>query len=750
MPETITGSNKLTVFRSDTGYTVCRYALNNGTSCTVVGQLPDMKDVTFKVTGEWITDKKYGRQFKASSYEIVPPNNEKGIVAYFVSLKCGIGSTWAKRIYNKFGTNTWDILENEPERLLEINKFGEKRLKVLKNKISETKVIRNIMSLFSGISEVTTQKAELIAKELGNSAVNEIKENPYNLCKVKGLSFTAIEKIAAKFDGKPDDLLRIQACVMHILERMEVKGHTCIPENMLIKQLYKMLNSGFGREMVSKEICVSSLKYLIKSKKCCEERYIKGDGNEAALIYLRKSYISECGIAKHIKRIIGGTHISLEKVEEELIEYDSLNTFKLAEIQKQAVITSLQSHFSVITGGPGTGKTTITKAILYLHNKLCKDSKPMLLAPTGRAARKLSNTTGYEASTIHSAIGLVHTEEGEVYTSVDQIDANLIIIDETSMLDQYVAYHLFKIIPDNAVVIIIGDSDQLPSVGAGNVLLDIINSGVIPVTKLGVIFRQEQDSPIIYNSKAVLEGNTELMYGKGFCFQESDNEQTILKDTCKFYLACVKKFGIDNVCLLTPLRKESDLLSVASFNKHLQPLLNPAFKGDTLTMEVHGTQFHKGDKVMQMRNTSNAKNGDIGYIKDICYKTDEKGDFTTVCVNEFEGKEVEYDKDNMRNVELAYASTIHKVQGSEYKTIIIVVSNTHKIALKSNLIYTAITRATDNVAIIGQKEALEYAICNDETDRRNTYLKQRLTVLLKDSVDSDSVKSIKAEQLTLI
>ena len=202
--------------------------------------------------------------------------------------------------------------------------------------------------------------------------------------------------------------------------------------------------------------------------------------------------------------------------------------------------------------------------------------------------------------------------------------------------------------------------------------------------------------------------------------------------------------------MLTPLRKENDLLSVTSFNKQLQHLLNPALKGDTLTMEVHGTQFRKGDKVMQMKNTSDAKNGDIGYIKDICYKTDEKGGLITVCVNEFDGKELEYDKENMRNVELAYASTIHKVQGSEYKTIIIVISSSHKIALKRNLIYTAITRATDNVAIIGQKEALEYAICNDETDRRNTYLKQRLTVLLKDSVDSDSIKNIKAEQLTLI
>ena len=725
MSETITGMNQYTVFKADNGYAVCKYLLDDGTHCTVVGQIPDTKNVKISLTGNWEVSKKYGKQFKTEKYEIQMPDDEKGIISYLVSLKCGIGRTWAKRIYSAFEDKTWEVLESEPNKLLTVKGFGKRRLNGLVKKMNETQSTRAIMSLFSGVVDITTKKAEIIAKVLGGDAVETIKTNPYKLCGIKGLGFMTVENIAKHFNGKPDDLLRIQGCIFYLLEEIEVRGHSCYLENMFIKRLHTILNAGYDTEVVSETLCRNALDYLVKYKKCFRETFA-----DSVMIYSSESYMAESGIASNIARIQNGFHMPLNHIDEALAEYDTLNSFNLAETQKEAIKTSLSNRISIITGGPGTGKTTITKAILYLHDKLCINSKPLLLAPTGRAARRMSEATNHLAYTIHSGIGIVQNEDGSTYSTVEELDNNLIIVDESSMIDQKVANHLFSVIPDDAIVILVGDPDQLPSVGAGNVLLDIINSSVVPVTKLEVIFRQEEDSPIIYNAQAILKGNTDLNYSKGFYLKECESSKATLREACKFYAACVNKFGIDNVALLTPFRKDDDLLSVPSFNTQLQHHLNPPKGGDELVLDCHNTQFRKGDRIMQMKNTNIAKNGDVGYIKDICYGSPSHGDtsFTTLCNCEFnnDGTTIPYSKEDMNNVELGYASTVHKSQGSEYKTVIIVMSMTHKIALRRNLIYTAITRAAENVAIIGQKEALDYAISNNQTDVRCTCLKQRL------------------------
>ena len=304
----------------------------------------------------------------------------------------------------------------------------------------------------------------------------------------------------------------------------------------------------------------------------------------------------------------------------------------------------------------------------------------------------------------------------------------MIIVDETSMVDQHIMSLLLKAVQNHTRVVFIGDANQLPSVGSGNVLADIIASKEIPVVKLRVVFRQGQQSPIIKNSRAILKGETELEFTNDFFYKGVQSDMKILSEACKFYVACVNKFGMDNVALLTPLRERTQI-SVASFNKQLQHYFNPK-RDNSLTLKIHDTEFRKGDRIMQIKNTANALNGDIGYIKDIAYAFDphDEKNFSVVCSVEFngDGNVLKYTKEDMKNVMLAYAMTVHKSQGSEYETVIFISSDSHSIILRRDLVYTAITRAVKNVAIIGQKQALNDAIMNNNTEMRCTYLKKRI------------------------
>lgn len=467
------------------------------------------------------------------------------------------------------------------------------------------------------------------------------------------------------------------------------------------------------------------------------------------MIYTQDSYHAETDIISGIGRLKENSsipsYVTSTKINKLLDEFERKNKFKLAKIQREAVNTVLLNPVSILTGGPGTGKTTTIKAILWVYEQLYdlpEEMKPLLLAPTGRAARRMYNQTEHEASTIHSSIGYINDEDGgEGFTTIDELKNMFIIVDESSMVDQQICASLFKTVCDEAQIVFVGDPDQLPSVGAGNVLMDMINSGVIPKIKLEVIYRQSENSPIIENAGKIMKGDTHLSFSKGFYLKESASEMNTLVDACSFYISCVNKFGIDNVALLTPLR-EKTTVNVKELNKQLQHRLNPLVKGQK-TMKIHDITFRKGDRVMQLKNTTNTKNGDIGYIKDIVYAKDPHNEFayTDVCVINFNDDEedVVYNKDDMKNVNLAYACTVHKSQGSEYKTVIIAATMQHKVALRRNLIYTAITRATDNVAIIGSKEAIEYAISNDVTDVRYTLLKQRLIEKLSTTASTASI-----------
>lgn len=749
----ITGENQYTVYDGD-NYLICKYILEDGTHATVVGNLPNLKNIPITCYGEWVKNPKFGLQFKSEKYEIKKPSSEKGIIAYIASLHCGVGKVWAKRIYDKFGANTWEILENTPEKLLEIDKFGENRLDMLTSKLNQTKIIRDIMTTFENVIEITPQRAEVIAKVFGNDAVDIIHNKPYKLLGIKGLGFFTVEEIAKQFNADPKDFTRIKGGMFYILEEMEIKGHSCVLKDTLIDKMHYLLNKGYDK-IVSKELCRYVIDQCITYKYCYSEKYASKDGKTfKELIFTPDSYEAETSIAKNLHRIYNGLKYPFDEnaIDEKIEEFCSLNTFKLAKKQKEAIKIALTNPLSIVTGGPGTGKSTFVKALLWVYKQLYDKGITGLLAPTGRASRRLAESTGNDARTIHSSIGLVPGENGKLYANIDKLDNDIIIIDEMSMTDQYVMKSLLETVRDNARVVFIGDPYQLPSVGAGNVLSDLIQSGVMPVTKLRVIFRQNEDSLIIPNSQSILEGNTDLKYGKGFYHQEITNDRTVLEEVCKFYVRCCSKFGIDNVVLLTPFREKTKL-SVREFNKQLQHYYNPPVKDDKLVMKIHDIEFRAGDKIMQTKNTEHALNGDIGYIREICYEYSPKGDsnFTIICKVEFnnDGEIHSYTKEDMQNVDLAYATTVHKSQGSEYKTVLFVASMTHKIALKRNLLYTAITRSSENVAIFGEKEAIDYAINNIDASNRVTYLRNRLRNIYKEKPNTEE-KIMTGLQLSLV
>lgn len=447
---------------------------------------------------------------------------------------------------------------------------------------------------------------------------------------------------------------------------------------------------------------------------------------QAGMVYLKAQFEQEKYIAATIKNLVSRDS-AIDNIDVFLAQYQKETGIILADKQADAVRCCLRNSMSVITGGPGTGKTTTIRALLYVHKLVYGNaSEPVLLAPTGRAARRMSEATGYPASTIHSAIG--YTEQTGNPQACTRLEGNLVIVDETSMMDQLIAYLLLSSLPENARLVFVGDPDQLPSVGCGNILHDIIVSGVVPLTKLDVIYRQGENSPVITNAHAINTGNTELVYAKGFRFIERNDTASIFEKACSFYVQCVNCYGIDNVVLLNPYRSKT-ALSVNEFNKHLQEVVNPLKAGD-FSITVHGTEFRTNDKVMQTKNTEIAKNGDIGYIRRIARKPaeDDPTEFVYTAFVEFNGDGIEhpYSEDALVNVDLAYCSTIHKSQGSQYETVIMVLSNEHSLALKRNLVYTGVTRAEKNVALIGQSSALRKAILNNTADIRYTLLPNRL------------------------
>jgi len=713
--ESIKGTIERIVFRNEeNGYVVARISSNSHDEnlTTIVGNIASINiGENYELKGEWTNNQKYGRQFSFKDYILILPTSLLGIKRYLSSgLIKGVGPATAERIVNHFGNKTLDILENDLKRLTEIEGIAEKRVEIIEKSWEEQKEIKRVM-LFLQSYQITTGYAVKIFKTYGNAAIKKLEENPYCLINdVMGIGFKIADKIAQKLGIEADSPERIEAGIKYILQELANQGHCYGVKSEIIK---------FGSELLEADesLFEKALNHL-------------NDGEEIIIqsekIWLPYYYYSELGICKKLIKLIEYPHQIINiNLKEKIKSIEEKYHITFAREQKKAINQVLLNRILVLTGGPGTGKTTTTLGLIELFKEL--KFNITLAAPTGRAAKKISETTGREAKTIHRLLKYSPKNNTFFKNEDNPIHTDVIILDEVSMIDVILMNQLLKAILPGTFVILIGDVDQLPSVGPGNVLKDIIESGVIPVVRLTTIFRQESRSLIIVNSHRINEGKYPILKGekeRDFYFLEEEIPQAAVRkiiNLCTTRLP--SKYKIDPVVdiqVLTPMYKGE--VGADNLNYQLREALNP--KGTQI--KYRDNIFRVNDKIMQIKNNYDKEvfNGDIGTINKINLEE------STLEVSFYERK-VSYDFAELNELVLAYAITVHKSQGSEYKIVIIPVTTQHYLLLQRNLLYTGITRARDMVILIGTKKALWIAIKNNKTFHRNTLLQERLREMAK-------------------
>lgn len=707
--EKISGSVEQIVFsHPDTGFCVCKILTEE--IITAVGNMPYLQPGESVIcSGEWISHPKFGKQFSVKEYSIERPCDLDAIQKYLESgLIKGIGPVYAKKIVEAFGEKTLEIIDQNPEKLFEIEGIGKKKIGTIKDSWEEQRSIRDVM-IFLRSCGVTPAFAQKIFKAYGPDSIQKVRENPYNLAKeVFGIGFKMADQIASHLGIETESKRRIDAGIEHVLWELVSEGNTCYPKEAFLDISHKMLG-------VTQDLVQSRLASLIDSGTIKEIEI-----ESVCTIFLKTLFNTEKAIAQELFRILKSTAKIRPIIQEKAIDWvEEKLSISLAENQKTASIKSLSEKIHLITGGPGTGKSTITKAILSISEKLT--SKIILAAPTGRAAKRLQQITRKKAFTIHSILEYDFSTRGFKKNQDAPLNADLLIIDEASMIDTFLFYHLLKAIPDHCRLILVGDVDQLPSVGPGSILKDVIASGIIPVTVLTEIFRQAKGSLIVVNAHKINEGNLPYIKTENADFLFfTENEPEKIKEKI-IDLVCreipeKKKFDpINQVQVLSPMRKGP--LGIDILNSILQEKLNPCKK----PLHSGFKRFHPQDKVMQIKNNynKNVYNGDIGRISHI----DLEEQFLTVL---FDYKEVEYDFTELDELVLAYAVSVHKYQGSECPCIVMPIHTSHFKLLYRNLLYTAITRGKKEVILIGSKKALAICVKNDQIQKRFTGLKQAL------------------------
>ncbi len=697
----------ITYTNEENGYTIARVRVDGHDELiTIVGNLvsPIPGEMIF-MKGEWNSHPKYGRQFKISSYKTSVPAAVVGIEKYLASgLIRGIGTEMARRIVGKFGEKTLSVIDNKIEKLTRVEGIGRKRLKMISEAWDEQKEIRGVM-IFLQSYGVSPGYAAKIFKRYGNHAVKVVKENPYRLATdIFGIGFITADRIAENMGFARDSEERAEAGLLHVLNQCTDEGHVYYPSDMLIQRSQKILQ-------IDREIIANALEELSRNEKLVLD---KGS------VYLPPFYVSETGIAANL--------IELQNFSRSMREVDSERALQwvqqklditLAAKQAEAVRCALKDKLLVITGGPGTGKTTIIKTILAIVSRI--ETRIMLAAPTGRAAKRMSEATGYQAKTIHRLLEYNMRAGGFQKNQSNPLRCDLIILDEASMIDTILMHHLMKAIPANASLILIGDVNQLPSVGAGNILKDIIASGRVTVVELNEIFRQARESRIIVNAHRINVGLTPeySVSESDFYFIEQEEPEKVVGIILELVRERIpRRFNldpVDGIQVLSPMHR--GLIGVENLNRELQNALNPGGKGT-----VRGAKILKvHDKVMQIRNNYNKDvfNGDMGRITRI----EEEGRRVRVS---FDGRSVDYESAELDEITLAYAVSVHKAQGSEYPAVVIPVMTQHYLLLQRNLLYTAVTRGEKLVVLVGSKKALNIAVKNDKTQKRYTLLAQRL------------------------
>lgn len=693
--------------------------------------LPDGKLLEYDLMGNWVKGK-HGLQLFVEFYEEVIPDTEEGICQYLSSgtIK-GIGPKTAEAIVDKFGSKTFDVFDKEPEKLRLVRGITDKKLSVILESY-QAEHSRRELAMFLAPFKLGSRKIAKIQETYGERALEVVKEETYSLCELKGFSFPEVDQIARANQGEPDDPLRIRGCLWYVMELGMKAGNLYEEKETFIRKAYAYLNEGFHEKVVNRQqICAAANQLAVK-----KELIVDGKAVYKKAVYEQEKETAEA-LAKLLIRKPDETDIRplIQEAEEELGIW-------LSKCQREAVVMAFRYRFSIITGGPGTGKTTVEKVILYVHEQL-HDGTVLLMAPTGKASRRMAESTGCEdAGTMHSMLGL-QNDDDSYELMMEPLECELLISDEFSMVDMRLGHNFFCRIDEATRLILVGDVNQLPSVGPGNVFRELIESGIIPTTVLNVVFRQGENSQIAYNADLMQKNRTDFQEGTDFFMVPANTEAEARTLIRKIYAEEVKQNGVENVQILTPMRKGQGV-SVNGMNEELHEMMNPAVRG-RLEMKAAGRTFRAGDKVIQIRNKDGISNGDTGFINAVYLD----GDGMEVAQIAFGSRTVEYDREQLEMVEHAYIQTVHKSQGSEYPVVILPWLSVFGNMLRRNILYTAITRAKVKLIIIGQKWAVERAVHNTESDKRNTRLGERLVRKYYELLDEQKPEEAVYEQMAI-
>lgn len=695
----------ITYQNSENGYSILKGKVKDHNDLvTLVGTMLEVPvGSVLLCEGDWKIDRKYGKQFIVQSFEEVMPATVYGIEKYLGSgLVKGIGPKFAQLIVRQFGTDTIEVIETDIERLYEVPGIGKKRVEKIRESWEKQKDIKNVMLFLQGYG-VSTAYAAKIYRCYGKESIDKVNENPYRLADdIWGIGFKTADGIANKMGYEKNDLRRCKSGLTYTLSQLSDEGHVYAEQEQLLKSAMELLEA-------DQDPIVQAMKEMVET----EQLIMDGD-----VIYLPPFYYAEIGTANNLKGLMNCMGKKAAPIQPNMEAITLQTGIEYDEVQVAAIRQAVNSKVMVLTGAPGTGKTTTTQGIIAALKTM--GYSILLAAPTGRAAKRMSEATGMEAKTIHRLLEY-NPADGYKRNDENPLEGDVLIVDECSMIDILLMNNLVKALPETMHLILVGDIDQLPSVGAGNVLRDIIDSERVPVVRLTRIFRQAQTSRIVMSAHAINEGKfPDISNGKDTDFffiknDDADAVATAIVDLVKNRLPKGYHMPLSKIQVLTPMQR--GVVGSANLNLILQEALNPTKEG----LSRGGYNFRKGDRVMQIRNNYDKEvfNGDLGYIESVNQED------RTLMVN-FEERLVEYEVSELDELSLAYATTIHKAQGSEYPIVVMPVLMKHYVMLQRNLIYTGITRAKKVCVLIGSTKALAYAIHNLTVSNRNTKLKERL------------------------